>query len=100
MTTRAPRRVAPRGMMLYHTIMPKAKIAITLDADLLGALDREVARGAADNRSAALEQALARYLADRQRHRLDAALDQVDPAAERRDAERGFSRDVAEWEPW
>jgi metal-responsive CopG/Arc/MetJ family transcriptional regulator len=47
------------GMMGCHTIMPKTKVALTLDAELLEQVDDLVAKQRSRKRSQAVEAALA-----------------------------------------
>lgn len=47
------------GMMICHTALPKTKVALTIDSDLLERLDELVDRRRFRNRSQAVEAALA-----------------------------------------
>lgn len=77
--------------------MSTAKVAVTIDREVLGELDRRVARGEFPNRSKAVEAAVTRLLGEgRRRQSLIAALAKLDPREERALAEE---RLVAE-EPW
>ena len=69
--------------------MPKTKVALTLDSDLLGRLDSLVARQRFRNRSQAIESALAEKLARLARTRLAEECAKLDPTEERQMAEEG-----------
>ena len=77
--------------------MPKAKVAITLDADLLGQVDKLVARREFPNRSQAIESALAEKLARAQRTRLARECAKLDPEDEKALAEEGLAASSATW---
>ncbi len=85
-----PRR---RGMIIHHT-MPKTKVALTLDADLLNRVDDLVARQRFRNRSQAIESALAEKLARLARTRLAEESAKLDPSEERRLADEGLASDA------
>ncbi|MGZ5454072.1 MAG: ribbon-helix-helix domain-containing protein [Candidatus Aminicenantales bacterium] len=78
-------------------IMPKAKIAISMDESVLGELDRLVRNGVFANRSRAIEAAVRDELDRRDRVRLAAECAKLDPALERELAEEGLSEESAEW---
>jgi Arc/MetJ-type ribon-helix-helix transcriptional regulator len=71
--------------------MPKAEIALTLDADLLGRVDQLVARNRFKNRSQAIESALAEKLARLARTRLAEECAKLDPAEEQCLADEGLA---------
>ena len=77
--------------------MPKAKIAISIDENVLGELDRLVRNGIFSNRSQAIENAVAEELSRLDRVRLAAECAKLDPALEREIAEEGLSEESAEW---
>jgi len=77
--------------------MPKAKVALTLDADLLGRVDELVARHRFKNRSQAVESALAEKLARLARTRLAEECAKLDPAEERRFADEGMAATAESW---
>ncbi len=83
-------------MMIYHT-MPKAKVALTIDADLLDRVDALVAKQRFRNRSQAVEAALAEKLARLARTRLAEEAAKLDPAEERRLAEEGLAATGVAW---
>jgi Arc/MetJ-type ribon-helix-helix transcriptional regulator len=84
-------------MMSYHTTMPKAKVALTLDADLLDRVDELVARHRFKNRSQAIESALAEKLARLARTRLAEECAKLDPTEERRLADEGLAATMEAW---
>ena len=70
--------------------MPKAKVALTLDATLLDRVDALVAERQYRNRSQAVEAALAEKLARLARTRLATECGKLDPALEQRIADEGL----------
>jgi len=82
---------------MYRHTMPKAKIAVTLDAKLLARLDALVREGAFPNRSRALEAALAERLDRQGRTRLALQCARLSAVEERALAEEGLSRDARSW---
>lgn len=76
-----------------HT-MPKSKIAVSVDGELLSRLDRLVDRGAFPNRSQAVEQAVDQMLRRQLRTRLAEECARLDPAAEAALADEGLG------DPW
>ena len=87
--------------MFHHTHggmhVPKTKVAITVDAQLLGRVDELVARREFRNRSQAIETALAEKLARVRRTRLARECAKLDPAFEKALADEGLSGELAEW---
>jgi Arc/MetJ-type ribon-helix-helix transcriptional regulator len=77
--------------------MPKLKVAITLEQQLLDQVDALVASREYPNRSQAIEAALAEALARRARTRLAAECAKLDPAEERALAEEGLGAEAAAW---
>ena len=77
--------------------MPKAKVALTIDADLLERVDALVAKQRFRNRSQAVESALAEKLARLARTRLAEEAAKLDPAEERQLADEGI---VATGDGW
>lgn len=71
--------------------MPKTKVALTLDADLLDRVDDLVARQRFRNRSQAIETALAEKLSRLARARLAEECAKLDPAEERLLADDGLA---------
>jgi Arc/MetJ-type ribon-helix-helix transcriptional regulator len=94
-------RALEDGMMLCHTVedpaVPKTKIAITLDSELIEALDASIAGGQFTNRSQAIEAAVAEQVARLARTRLAREAAKLDPAAEGAFADEGLAADVASW---
>jgi Arc/MetJ-type ribon-helix-helix transcriptional regulator len=77
--------------------MPKAKVAVTLDAATLRRVDRLVQSARYPNRSQAIEAAITEQLDRLERRRLIDECAKLDPAEERALAEEGLAADVAEW---
>ena len=82
-------------MMIRHTTMPKAKVALTLDAELLDRIDQLVARRRFRNRSQAVETALAEKLARLARTRLAEECAKLDAGEEQRMADEGWAADAS-----
>ncbi len=77
--------------------MPRDKIAITLDRQLLQRLDRLVRIKAFPTRSQAIERAVAEKLERLDRNRLARECAKLDPKLEAALAEEGLATDVAAW---
>ena len=77
--------------------MPKTKVALTIDADLLDRVDDLVARQRFRNRSQAIETALAEKLARLARTRLAEECGKLAPAEERQLAEEGLAAWSESW---
>jgi metal-responsive CopG/Arc/MetJ family transcriptional regulator len=77
--------------------MSTAKIAITIEEDLLGKLDRLVSSKVFLNRSKAIQEAVAEKLTRVNKSRLARECAKLDPALEKAMAEEGFSQDMEEW---
>lgn len=77
--------------------MPKTKLAITLERDLVEDLDDLIADHRFANRSQAIEAALAEKLARLSRTRLGREAARLDPREEARLADEGLEADVMEW---
>jgi Arc/MetJ-type ribon-helix-helix transcriptional regulator len=77
--------------------MARAKIAITLDPDLLGEIDSLVARRAYANRSLAIEAAVSEKLDRLSRGRLARECALLDPALEKAMAEEGMTGELDRW---
>ncbi len=71
--------------------MPKTKVALTLDRDLLDRVDELVARQRFRNRSQAIETAIAEKLARLAHTRLASECAKLDPSEEKRLAEEGLA---------
>jgi Arc/MetJ-type ribon-helix-helix transcriptional regulator len=77
--------------------VPTAKVAVTIDANLLKEVDHWVAAGEFPNRSRAVQAGLSRLREDRARRRtLVRELAKLDPAEERAIAEEWLAGEV-EW---
>src|SRR3989442_3621949 len=88
------------GRIFHHTWrmhVPKTKVAITLDAQLLDRVDELVARREFRNRSQAIETALAEKLARARRTRLARECAKLDPEDEKALAEEGLSGSSDSW---
>ena len=77
--------------------MPKAKIAITLEAWTLKQLDELVHRAKFPNRSQAIEAAVDEKLARLEHRRLAEECAKLDPPTEQRLADEGLAADLREW---
>jgi metal-responsive CopG/Arc/MetJ family transcriptional regulator len=77
--------------------MPKTKVALTLDADLIEQVDDLVARQKFRSRSQAVEAALADKLRRLARTRLAREALKLNPAEEKRLAEEGLVDALDEW---
>jgi metal-responsive CopG/Arc/MetJ family transcriptional regulator len=77
--------------------MSTAKIAITIEEDLLDKLDRLVSSKVFLNRSKAIQEAVAEKLTRVNKSRLARECAKLDPALEKAMAEEGFSQDMEEW---
>jgi metal-responsive CopG/Arc/MetJ family transcriptional regulator len=77
--------------------MPKAKIAISLDAQTLERLDLLVREKIFPNRSQAIEAVLAERLDRLDRIRLARECSKLDPVHEKELAEEGFSEELSRW---
>lgn len=84
-------------MIRYHTRMPKTKVALTLDADLVEQVDALVANRRFRNRSQAVEAALADKLQRLARTRLARESAKLNPREEKRLADEGLADDLTAW---
>jgi len=86
--------------MYYHTeviTMGKAKIAITIDREIVGRIDRLVKQRTFSNRSQAIETAIHEKLARLDRSRLAQESSKLDPKLEKVLAEEGIQEDQHLW---
>lgn len=83
--------------MYCHTIVPKTKVALTLDADLLDQVDALVARQKFRNRSQAVEAALSDKLHRLARTRLAREAAKLNPVEEKRVADEGMADALDAW---
>jgi Arc/MetJ-type ribon-helix-helix transcriptional regulator len=77
--------------------MPKTKVAVTIDAELLGRLDALIAKRRFPSRSQAIETAVEEKLARLKRARLAIECAKLDPKVEKAIAEEGLGQDVEAW---
>jgi Arc/MetJ-type ribon-helix-helix transcriptional regulator len=77
--------------------MPKHKVAVTLDRQLLDDIDELVSVGAYPNRSQAIEAAVSESLSRRAQTRLIRECAMLDPAEERLMAEQDVGAEGIEW---
>ncbi len=77
--------------------MPRAKVAISLDASTLERLDKLVAKAAFPTRSHAIQEAVEEKLTRLEHSRLARECAKLDPAVEKALAEEGLSEDVSAW---
>jgi len=84
-------------MMVHHTIMPKTKVALTLDADLVERVDELVSRRRFRNRSQAIESALADKLRRLARTRLATESAKLNVRDEQRLADEGLADEFGSW---
>jgi Arc/MetJ-type ribon-helix-helix transcriptional regulator len=85
------------GMISHHTVMPKTKVAVTLDAKLVERVDELVTRRRFRNRSQAIESALADKLQRLARTRLARESAKLNMRDEKRLADEGLGADLASW---
>jgi Arc/MetJ-type ribon-helix-helix transcriptional regulator len=77
--------------------MPKEKIAITLDEEFIGELDRLVHQHLFRSRSQAIQEAVSEKLRRMKRSRLAAECAKLQPGFEKAMAEEGMAEDVSQW---
>jgi metal-responsive CopG/Arc/MetJ family transcriptional regulator len=77
--------------------VPKTKVAVTLEASLLDQVDRLVAKRRFQNRSQAVETALAEKLGRLARTRLAEECAKLDPQEEKALAEEGLGGSFETW---
>ncbi|MHB1194137.1 MAG: CopG family ribbon-helix-helix protein [Longimicrobiales bacterium] len=77
--------------------MPKTKVAVTLDSEILRELDALIADQRFPNRSQAVEAALAEKLERLARTRLAREVAKLDPTEEKALAEEGMGIELAAW---
>jgi len=77
--------------------MSRSKIAITLEKNVLGRIDRLVSEAVFPNRSQAIQAAVEEKLERLERSRLARECAKLDPAFEKALAEEGLSEDLSEW---
>jgi len=77
--------------------MGKEKIAITLDEEFVGELDRLVNQHVFQNRSQAIQEAVREKLRRMKRSRLATECAKLEPAFEKALAEEGMTEDMSQW---
>jgi metal-responsive CopG/Arc/MetJ family transcriptional regulator len=77
--------------------MPKTKVAVTLDSEILRELDALIADQRFPNRSQAVEAALAEKLERLAQTRLAREVAKLDPTEEKALAEEGMGVELATW---
>lgn len=77
--------------------MSTAKIAITIEEETLGRLDRLVSSKVFPNRSKAIQEAIQEKLSRVNRSRLARECAKLDPVVEKAIAEEGFSQEIDQW---
>lgn len=77
--------------------MASAKVAISLDHDVLERLDHLVERRVFPNRSKAIQEAIEEKLGRLERTRLARECAKLDPEFEKALADEGMSGELAEW---
>ena len=77
--------------------MSTAKIAITIEEETLGKLDRLVSSKVFPNRSKAIQEAIQEKLARVNKSRLARECAKLNPAVEKAIAEEGFSQEIDQW---
>jgi metal-responsive CopG/Arc/MetJ family transcriptional regulator len=80
--------------------MSKEKIAITLEKESVGELDRLVSEQVFQNRSQAIQEAVSEKLNRMRHNRLARECAKLDPEAEKAMAEDGLAEDVKNWPPY
>ena len=77
--------------------MAKAKVAITINQNILTRIDHLVAEQTFPNRSSAIEQAVKEKIDRLDKTRLARECAKLDPVFEKKLAEEGLSKDLNEW---
>ena len=77
--------------------MGRAKVAVSLEEETLGRLDRLVKESVFPSRSQAIQEAIAEKLDRLERRRLARECAKLDPAAEKALAEEGLCEESGEW---
>ncbi|MDZ7845244.1 MAG: ribbon-helix-helix domain-containing protein [Anaerolineales bacterium] len=77
--------------------MPKEKVAVTIEKNILTKLDRMVAEGKYPSRSSAVEDAVKEQIEKVKKSRLAREAAKLDPAYEQALADEGLAGDLSEW---
>lgn len=80
--------------------MSKEKIAITLDKEYINELDRLVGEQVFQNRSQAIQKAVAEKLTRMKHSRLATESAKLEPASEKALAEEGLTEDMRQWQEY
>jgi Arc/MetJ-type ribon-helix-helix transcriptional regulator len=83
--------------MIFNHTVAKAKIAVTIDAQILKDLDALIAGDRFPNRSQAIETALADKIERLKRTRLARESAKLNPKQEQSEADEGLAIDAATW---
>ena len=84
-------------MSYQEAAIPKTKVVVTVDSEILNELDELIARNRFPNRSQAIEAALAEKLARLSRARLARECAKLDMQEEKALAEEGLLSEVDAW---
>jgi Arc/MetJ-type ribon-helix-helix transcriptional regulator len=96
-SVRVARLLDAKSYLRYYYTMSVAKVAVSIDDQLLQRLDSLVAREVFRSRSEAIQKAVAEKLARMDRGRLARECAKLLPAEEQRLAEEGIGKDASEW---
>jgi len=77
--------------------MPKRKVAVTIEKDLITKLDRMVSQGKYASRSSAVEDAVIERIIKVEKSRLAEESAKLDPSFEQAFADEGLAGDLSEW---
>lgn len=77
--------------------MGKAKVAVTIEEEILEKMDQLIKRRVFPNRSRAIQEAVEEKLERLERSRLASECAKLNPAFEKALAEEGLSEDLAAW---
>ena len=77
--------------------MPKQKVAVTIEKDLIIKLDRLVSEGRYPSRSSAVEDAVIERMVKVEKSRLAEESAKLDPTYEQAIADEGLLGDLSEW---
>jgi len=77
--------------------MPKQKVAVTIEKDLIIRVDRMVSEGKFSSRSSLVENAVKGHLTRIERSRLAEESAKLDPSFEQALADEAFAGDLSEW---
>jgi Arc/MetJ-type ribon-helix-helix transcriptional regulator len=85
-------------ILVFGGVMSVAKIAISIDKNLLKKLDYWVKQEKFDNRSQAIQVAVQAAMIDWEQHALTQACEKLDKKSEQQLAEEGLLGEVDAWE--